>query len=170
MVFRTFPTLLSVNCAKRLFPSGRLGFQMFVRPSVRPSVRDFGDFCEGYKRVLRGHIRLGKNPKSCAEKTWFLRRVQASWNGPDPPRQFFRSQIRVLKKNLHKLRFANRNPSGLDPFLDLLFGAKNQLFSLFFAKKNKKAPQYTHAGNDQNDRKLELRATCHAGCYLVYKF
>ena len=30
---------------------------------------------------------------------------------------------------------------------------------IFFAKK---VPQYTHAGNDQNDRKLELRATCPA--------
>ena len=116
------------------------------------------------------HIRLGKNRKSCAEKTWFLRRVQASRTGSDPPRQFFRSQIRVLKKTLHKLRFANRNPSGLDPFLDLLFGAKNQLFSLFLRKNTKKVPQYTHAGNDQNDRKLELRSTCPVGCYLVKSF
>ena len=43
------------------------------------------------------------------------------------------------EKTLHKLRFANRNPSGLDPFLDLLFGAKINLFSLFFAKKNTKS-------------------------------
>ena len=121
-------------CAKRLFPSGRLGFQMFVRPSVRKK----GDFCEGYKRLGTGQIRLGKNRKSCPGKTWFLRRVQASRTGSDPPRQFFRSQIRVLKKNLHKLRFANRNPSGLDPFLDLLFGAKNQLFFTFFCEKNTK--------------------------------
>ena len=103
---------------------------------VRPSVRDFGDFCEGYKRLGMGQIRLGKNPKSCPGKTWFLRRVQASRTGSDPPRQFFRSQIRVLKKNLHKLRFANRNPSGLDPFLDPLFGAKNQKFSLFLSEKS----------------------------------
>ena len=82
------------NCAKRLFPSGCLGIQMFVL--LRP---EKGDFCEGYKRLGQGHIRLGKNRKSCAEKTWFLRRVQASRNGSDPPRQFFRSQIRVLKKN-----------------------------------------------------------------------
>ena len=42
------------------------------------------------------------------------------------------------------------------------------IFFHFFLRKNtKKVPQYTHAGNDQNDRKLELRATCPAGCYLV---
>ena len=46
--------------------------------------------------------------------------------------------ITVLKKNLHKLRFANRNPSGLDPFLDTLFGAKNRFFPLFFEKNTKK--------------------------------
>ena len=130
-------------------------------------VRKKGDFCEGYKRLGRGHIRLGKNRKSCSGKTRFLRRVQASRTGSDPPRQFFRSQIRVLKKNLHKLRFANRNPSGLDPFLDPLFGAKNRFFPLFLRKKYKKVPQYTHAGNDQNGRQLKLRATCPAGCYLV---
>ena len=89
-----------------------------------------------YERLGRGQIGLGKNRKSCPGKTWFLRRVQASRTGSDPPRQFFRSQIRVLKKNLHKLRFANRNPSGLDLFLDPLFGAKNQKFSLFFGKKS----------------------------------
>ena len=68
-----------------------------------------------------------------AEKTCFLRRVQASRTGPDPPRQFFRSQIRVLKKNLHKLRFANRNPTFWTPFLE-------HLFSLFLRKNTKKYP------------------------------
>ena len=68
--------------------------------SVRVRVRsEKGDFCEGYKRLGQGHIRLGKNRKSCAEKTRFLRRVQASRTESDPPRQFFRSQIRVLKKS-----------------------------------------------------------------------
>ena len=34
-------------------------------PYVRPSVRDFGDFCEGYKRVTRGHIRLDNFSEIC---------------------------------------------------------------------------------------------------------
>ena len=115
---------------------------MFVRVRVR--VRKKDDFCEGYKRLGMGQIRLGKNRKSCPGKTWFLRRVQASRTGSDPHRQFFRSQIRVLKKNLHKLRFANRNPSGLDPFLDPPFWSKKSFFPIFFCEKiQKSTPIYS---------------------------
>ena len=85
------------------------------------------------------------------------------------PSVIFQKSNQGSEKNLHKLRFANRNPSGLDHFLDPLFGAKNQLFLFFLEKKYKKVPQYNHAGNDQNDRKLVLRATCPAGCYLVWE-
>ena len=36
-----------------------------VRVSVRPSVRDLGDFCEGYKRPGQGHIRLDNFSEIC---------------------------------------------------------------------------------------------------------
>ena len=38
---------------------------MCVRPYVRPSVRDLGDFCEGYKRPGQGHIRLDNFSEIC---------------------------------------------------------------------------------------------------------
>ena len=117
-------------CAKRLFPSGSLGIQMFVRPVS--GVRKKGDFCEGYKRLGQGHIRLDNFSEV---KSRFWKKTFTNWD--------LRIGIQLFGP----------------PFWSTFFH--------FFAKTYKNVPQYTHAGNDQNDRKLELRATCPAGCYLV---
>ena len=62
------PEILSQNSVQGEFELMLTIGPYGVRPvsGVRPSgVRDFGDFCEGYKRLTRGHIRLDNFSEIC---------------------------------------------------------------------------------------------------------
>ena len=78
-------------CAKRLFHPGASKDQCpCVCPCVRVSVRDLGDFCEGYKRVTRGHMEKKKRWEqiSCtlsSRVSWVFRVAGRTCFGPFSP-------------------------------------------------------------------------------------
>ena len=126
------------NCAKRPFRSVNLSNSV-VRPSVRP-VRDFRDFYEEDMEVLQRQMPRVYFQKKC-------------------PRFFSK-----LKKTPHVWRLPPDYGLRRDPILDLFW-------TPFLAKKWKKYKKVTfvfQAGNDRFWWTVTLRATCPAGCYLVY--
>ena len=120
-------------------------FKYFSRDTVPrdlcpiPPLRDAvprGEMCSRRPAIVSGkNVIFAKGTSVC---------------GSDPPRQFVRSQIKVLKKNLTNWDLRIGIHLDWTSFWTHFLEKKSTFFNFFLRKKYKKVPQYTHAGNDQN--------------------
>ena len=107
--------------------------------------RELGQPCKGSKQCFlreapitsgtaQDHCPSVRCPPVRPRFWWFLRRVQACVTGSYPPRQFFRSQIRVLKKTFTNWDLRIGIHLDWTPFWTLFLEQKIKDFHLFWAK------------------------------------